>query len=94
MRDINNLIDNLTYSEKYVVEWLIGQLIKSSGYKIKFNTKESASSVGICESTVRSAIKKLSIAEVVKYEKEKDLYVVYVTGRTTFHALVKIMGAR
>lgn len=94
MRNINNLIDNLTYSEKYAVEWLLDQLIKSRGYKIKFNTKESAGSVGICESTVRSAIKKLSIAEVVKSEKEKDLYVVYVTGRTTFHALVKIMGVR
>lgn len=94
MRDINNLVDNLLYSEKYAVEWLLDQLISSKGYKVKISPKESANKVGICEVSLRQAIKKLAIAEVVKCDKEKGLYVVWVTGKGTFHSLVKFMGVR
>lgn len=94
MRDINNLVDNLLYSEKYAVEWLLDQLIRSKGYKVKISPKESSNKVGICEVSLRQAIKKLSIAEIIKYKKEKDLYVVWVTGKGTFHSLVKSMGVR
>ncbi len=93
MRDINNLLDNLTHNEKYVLMWLLEQLIKSKGYNVSFKVKETAEYVHVCEVTVRETLKKFAITESIKWKRISGNKInIWVTSRVTFHKLVKEWG--
>lgn len=95
MKDINNLIDNLTYSETYAVRWLLDELIKSKGYEFTIDTLEASVSAAVSETHIKSALRKLAIAEAIKFKSlGKNKIHIWVTGKSTFHTLVKALGVR
>lgn len=95
MRDINNLLNNLTHSERCTLVWLLEQLIKSKGYNVSFKVKEASEHVHVCEVTVRETVKKLGITESIKWKRISGNKInIYVTSRTTFYKLVKELGVR
>ena len=95
MRNINNLIDNLTYSETYAVRWLLNNLIKNKGYKFTFTVKEAVEGAIVGDISVRTAIRKLAIAEIITWKQiSKDKIHMSVINKATFHNLVKELGVR
>lgn len=94
MRDISNLTDNLLKSEILATEFLLDKLLKSRSYKVRFDINEYAKEADMNTLSIRQAIKKMAIAEVVKCEQKSGLYVVWVTSNGKFYELIKYFGVR
>lgn len=95
MKDINNLTDNVTYSETHAIKWLLNEVIKSKGYECTIDTLEASVSAAVSEVHIKSALRKLAIAEAIKFKSlGKNKIHVWVTGKSTFHTLVKVLEVR
>lgn len=94
MRDIRNLLVELTNSEKDFLLYMLDELIKTKELKLIVN-REEVVALGYADKTIRDLIKLLSVAEIIRHRStgRKQEFVI-VTGRTDFYKLIKLLGVR
>ncbi|QEH68186.1 hypothetical protein [Cellulosilyticum sp. WCF-2] len=93
MRDINNLINELTLAEEDFLKYLLDELIKAQNYKFFIDAKQLRK-LGYTNDIIKSTIRLLAVAEIAKHGRENRKKYVQVGGRKGFEKLIKRLGVR
>ncbi len=94
MRDVRNLIVELTISEKDFLFYLLDKLIKAKGFKLVVY-RDQLVKIGYADKTIRDVIKLLSVAEIIKHHSTgRKQEFVSVCGTASFYNLIKELGVR
>lgn len=94
MRDVRNLIVELTNSEKDFLIYILDKLIKTKELKLIVDRDEIVK-IGYADKTIRDVIKLLSVTEIIKHHstgRKQEFISVY--GKASFYNLVKELGVR
>ena len=94
MRDVRNLIEELTISEKDFLIYILDKLIKAKSYKMII-FRDQLVKLGYADKTIRDVIKLLAVAEIIKYHSTgRKQELISVSGKADFYKLIKMLGVR
>lgn len=94
MRDVRNLIVELTNSEKDFLVFLLYKLIRTKDLKFLVDRDEIVKT-GYADKTIRDLIKLLSVAEIIKHHSTgRKQEFISVCGKADFYKLIKELGVR
>ncbi|MBP3888565.1 MAG: hypothetical protein J6F30_13140 [Cellulosilyticum sp.] len=94
MRDVRNLIVELTNSEKDFLIYILDKLIKAKGYKL-IVLRDQLVKLGYADKTIRNVIRLLAVAEIIKHHSTgRKQELISVCGIASFYNLIKELGVR